>query len=527
VEASVLPPLTPVSVLARSATVFADRTAVIDKDLRFTYAQLADRVARLAGALRGLGVRPGDRVAVLAPNTHVALEATLGIPQLGAVVVSLNTRLSPKEIAAIAHHARPVAMIVDSSLRQLAIQALAHSPDKPVIVVAGDGELEPDALAYEPLLADASGVLLEPDNEAAPLAINFTSGTTGQPKGAVYHHRGVFLQALAMAYHAGLTAESVYLWTLPMFHCNGWCFPWAVTAAGATHVCLARPDPQLAWSLIKDHSVTHCCAAPTVLTSLVHHRDADRVTPRLRIATGGAPPSPTLLERAAALNMDVLHLYGLTETFGPSMLCQWQPQWATLPAGQVAHLAARQGVPTVVSGQVRVIGRSGEELPADGHSMGELVIRGNTVMAGYFESDELTQEAIPDGWLRTGDLAVRHPDGYVEIRDRSKDIIISGGENIASVEVEHALMSHPAVMEAAVVATPHEHWGEVPVAFVQSTPGVSVAAQELIEHVRERLARFKAPKRVIFGDLPRTATGKIQKFKLRQMASLIDDAEDA
>jgi fatty-acyl-CoA synthase len=525
-EASVLPPLTPVSVLARSAAVFADRTAVVDGELRLTYPQLADRVARLAGGLRELGVRPGDRVAVLAPNTHVALEATLGVPQSGAVVVSLNFRLSPQEIAAILRRARPAVMIVDSSLEEVAARARAQLPDALTTVVAGP-ERAADAIAYEDLLADAPALVTEPDDETAPLAINFTSGTTGQPKGAIYHHRGVFLQTLAMAYHAGLTADSVYLWTLPMFHCNGWCFPWAVTAAGATHVCLARPEPALAWSLIRRESVTHCCAAPTVVTSLVHHPQAGRVTPRLRLATGGAPPSPALLERAATLNIDVLHLYGLTETYGPSMLCEPQPRWATLPPSEVARLVARQGVPTLVSGQVRVVDQRDEELPADGYAMGELTIRGNTVVSGYFGADGPTARAAPGGWLRTGDLAVRHPDGYVEIRDRSKDVIISGGENIASVEVEQALMSHPAVMDAAVVAAPDDHWGEVPVAYVQPLPGRSASGQDLIDHVRARLAHFKAPRRVVFGDLPRTATGKVQKFKLRQMAASTDDPEDA
>jgi fatty-acyl-CoA synthase len=527
-ESSALPPLTPMSLLARSAAVFADRTAVVDGDLRSTYAQLADRVGRLAGGLRGLGVGPGDRVAVLAPNSHVALEATLGIPQAGAVVVMLNIRLSSHEIAGILQQARPTAMIVDSSLYDLAIAATRTLPDPPTTVMAGEPPAG-TAIGYEDLVAGSSVLMHEPDTELAPLAINYTSGTTGTPKGAVYHHRGVFLQALAMAYHAGLTAESVYLWTLPMFHCNGWCFPWAVTAAGATHVCLARPDPERAWSLIGRESVTHCCAAPTVVTSLVHHPTAGPVTRPLRIATGGAPPSPTLLERAAALNIDVLHLYGLTETYGPSTLCEWQPQWAGLPPSDIARLVARQGVPTLVSGQARVVDPHGDDLPADGSAMGDLVIRGHTVMAGYFESADLTREAVPDGWLRTGDLAVRHPDGYVEIRDRSKDVIISGGENIASVEVEHALMSHPAVLEAAVVAAPHEHWGEVPVAYVQLAPGTTTTARALIDHVRDRLARFKAPKEVVFGDLPRTATGKIQKFKLREQASstLADDAEDA
>jgi fatty-acyl-CoA synthase len=509
--ASRFQPLTPTSLLARSATVFATRTAVVDGDLRLTYAELGERVGRLAGALRGLGVSPGDRVAVLAPNTHVALEATLGVPQCGGVLVMLNIRLSAAEIATILRHAEPTVLIVDHRLVDLATEARAALPSPPRTVVAGGDDSE-----YEALVVGGPHLVHEVASEADPIAINYTSGTTGQPKGAVYHHRGVFLQALAMAYHAGLTAQSVYLWTLPMFHCNGWCFPWAVTAAGATHVCLARPDPAAAWSLIRSESVTHCCAAPTVVISLVHDPAARAPASPLRIATGGAPPSPTLLERAAALNLDILHLYGLTETFGPSTLCEWQPQWSDQPPAEVARLVARQGVPTLVSGQLRVIGQDGADVPADSATLGELAIRGNTVMSGYYRDEAQTGQAIPDGWLRTGDLAVRHPDSYVEVRDRSKDIIISGGENIASVEVEQALASHPAVFEVAVVAAPHPRWGEVPVAFVQLAPGRAASEEELIAHVRERLARFKAPKRVVFGELPRTATGKIQKFKLRE-----------
>jgi len=511
-------PLTPTSIIARSAVVFADRIAVVDGARRFTYAEFGDRVGRLAGALCEIGVNPGDRVAVLTPNTHIALEATLGVPQSGAVLVMLNTRLSAQEIAGILAHAEPAVLIVQTELVDLAGRACALLADPPRVITAKE---------YESLLAVASPYAHEVRDEGSPIALNYTSGTTGNPKGAIYHHRGAFLQALSMAYHAGLGPNSVYLWTLPMFHCNGWCFPWAVTAAGATHVCLPKVDAAEIWSLVHSEGVTHCCAAPTVLNSITGHPTATPAQGGLRIATGGAPPSPALIERATALNIDILHLYGLTETFGPSLICQPQPLWEGLPAAQTARHKARQGVPTLVSGRVRVIDANGMDVPPDGQAIGEIAIRGNTVMSGYYRDATQTSQAIPEGWLVTGDLAVQHPDRYVEIRDRSKDVIISGGENIASVEVEQALAAHPAVSEAAVVACPHPRWGEVPVAYVHLREDTSVSEKDLIEHVRGLLAHFKAPKKIIFGELPHTATGKVQKFKLRAgTSSTLFESED-
>ncbi|MEV0387422.1 long-chain-fatty-acid--CoA ligase [Nonomuraea sp. NPDC050643] len=505
-------PLTPTSFLERAATVFAHRLAVVDGELTLTYAALWERARRLAGALAGSGVRPGDRVAVLAPNGHLLLEATFGVPAAGAVMVPMNIRLSPAELAYIIDHAEVSVLLHDDELTELARDAAGSSVSRPRLVPSG---------AYEELLASADPLLVRVRDELTPLSINYTSGTTGRPKGVVYHHRGAYLQSLAMALHTRLEAGSGYLWTLPMFHCHGWCFPWAVTLAGARHVCLRRVEPGEAWRLIRAHRITHLCGAPTVLTSLLAHQDAPdkALDPRLLACVGGAPPSPALLGRALQAGIDVVHLYGLTETYGPAVICQPQPEWADLGVEESAALTARQGVGNVIAQRVRVVGEDGGDVPADATTIGEIAVRGNDVMAGYHRDPEATAKAAPGGWFRTGDLGVLHPDGYVQITDRAKDVIISGGENIASVEVENALMSHPAVQEAAVVARPDAHWGEVPVAYVSLAAGAGATEAELIEHVRGRLARFKAPKAVVFGELPKTSTGKIQKNVLRERAA--------
>ncbi|GAA2208838.1 acyl--CoA ligase family protein [Nonomuraea monospora] len=507
-------PLTPTSFLERSATVFGPRLAVVDGGLELTYAALWDRVQRLAGALASAGVRPGDRVAVLAANGHLLLESTFGVPAAGAVMVPLNIRLSASELAYILDHAGVSVLLHDDALTGLATEA------------AGTGvrRLVP-AAEYEKLVAAAEPLLVRVEDELAPLSINYTSGTTGRPKGVVYHHRGAYLQALAMALHTRLDAGSAYLWTLPMFHCHGWCFPWAVTLAGARHVCLPRMDPGQAWALIREHRVTHLCGAPTVLTSLLAHEHAPAgvgggaLDPRLLACVGGAPPSPALLGRALQAGIDVIHLYGLTETYGPAVICQPQPEWRDLPVEESAALTARQGVGNVIAQRVRVVGDDGRDVPADAATIGEIAVRGNDVTIGYHRDPAATEKAAPDGWFRTGDLGVVHADGYVRIVDRAKDVIISGGENIASVEVENVLVSHPGVQEAAVVARPDPHWGEVPVAYVTLAAGAHATEAELIEHVRARLARFKAPKAVVFCELPKTSTGKIQKNVLRQRAA--------
>ncbi|WP_300014557.1 acyl--CoA ligase family protein [Pseudonocardia sp.] len=502
-------PLTPVSFLDRAAAAHGDRTAVVDGEHRFTYTELHERCRRLAGALAPLA--HGRPVAVLAPNTHVLLEANFGVPWAGVPLVAVNTRLSAGEVAYILGHSNSSVLVHDPVFDDLVDEVCASMDAPPHRIRAG--------AQYEALLADASPAAYVVDDERGLLSINYTSGTTGRPKGVMYHHRGAYLQALAMVGHTGLTPSAVHLWTLPMFHCNGWCFPWAVTAAGATHVCLPRVDPAEVWRLIREEGVTHLNGAPTVLSMLAYAKEAEPLTgPPVKVATGGAPPSPAILRRMGELGFDVTHLYGLTETFGPVMICDWRPEWNGLDAGEQARLKARQGVGNMISCAVRVVTDGGADVPRDGASVGEIALRGNNVMLGYLDDPEATAAAIPDGWFRTGDLGVIHPDGYVELRDRSKDVIISGGENIASVEVEQAIADHPAVLEVAVIAVPDEKWGEVAAAYVTLQDGASASEEEIIAHVRERLARFKAPKTVTFTDLPKTSTGKIQKFVLRDEA---------
>ncbi|MFJ8815169.1 AMP-binding protein [Amycolatopsis thermoflava] len=501
-------PLTPTAFLDRARAAHGDRVAVIDGPLRWTYAELHDRSSRLAGVLAPLA---GDRpVAVLAPNSHVMLEAHFGVPWSGAPLLTLNTRLSAPEIAYILGHSRAAVLVHDPVFDELVDSVLAQLPAPPVRIRAGED--------YETRLASAAPVNRRPRDERGLLSINYTSGTTGRPKGVMYHHRGAYLQALAMVGHTGLSPSSVHLWTLPMFHCNGWCFPWAVTAAAATHVCLPKVDPAEAWRLIRSEGVTHLEGAPTVLSMLAYAPEAQPAGATIRIATGGAPPSPAILRRMADLGFDVTHLYGLTETYGPAMLCDWRPEWNDLDDTTRARLRARQGVGNMIACTARVIAGDGRDVPADGVTTGEIALRGNNVMLGYLDDEEATAAAAPDGWLRTGDIGVIHPDGYVELRDRSKDVIISGGENIASVEVEQAIAEHPAVVEVAVIGVPDDKWGEVPAAHVTLHDGASATEDEIIAHVRARLARFKAPKSVTFGALPKTSTGKIQKYLLREKA---------
>jgi fatty-acyl-CoA synthase len=510
-------PLTPLLFLERAARVFPGNLAIVDGQTRRTYRELRDRTRRFSGALRELGVRPGDRVAVLSSNTPLLLEAHYGVPGCGAVLVALNYRLHASELAQIVAHSGASVVLYDSELAALADDMLRLIPAPPF--ACSEGELEARLPEAQPLPMPAV-------DERSLLSLNYTSGTTGAPKGVMYHHRGAYLQALAMVHHARMDARSVFLWTLPMFHCNGWCFTWAVTAAGGTHVCLRKVEATEIWRLIEKESVTHLNAAPTVLTMIATALDADAtsIAGRVHVCTGGAPPSPTLIEKLGALGMDVTHLYGLTETFGPIMICEPQPEWAGADPPRVARLLARQGVGNLIAVAPRVVDDAGDDVPADGTTLGEIALRGNDVMLGYYRAPELTAAAAGDGLFRTGDLAVMHSDGYIEIRDRAKDIIISGGENIASIEVEQVLMSHPAVLEAAVVASPDERWGEVPVAFVTLREGMQARPADLILHVKTRLAKFKAPNRIVFGPLPKTSTGKILKYALRQSLRADDTA---
>jgi fatty-acyl-CoA synthase len=500
-------PLTPTAFLRRAGRVFSDRLAVVDGDRRFTYGELWARAQRMAGALRQLGVSPGDRVAVLATNSHLLLEAHYGVPLCRGVLLALNTRLAPAELSYVIGHAEARLLLYDELFADCA-RGLGETIAGLRAVAAGEMDR----------LVERASALAEPvGDEHGLLSLGYTSGTTARPKGVMYHHRGAYLQALAMAFHMRLDSNSKFLWTLPMFHCNGWCFTWAVTAAGGTHLCLRSVDPATVWKLLRNAGVTHLCGAPTVLTMLLWHPAASAGL-AVRFGTGGAAPTPAILERAAELGIEVTHLYGLTETFGPAVGCEWRGEWSSLPISEQARLKARQGVGNVVSEDVRVLAPDGTDVPADGLAMGEIAMRGNNVMLGYYRDPEATRRAAPDGWFRTGDLGVMHGDGYFELKDRAKDIIISGGENISSLEVEKALASHPSVLEVAVVAAPDPKWGEVPVAFVVLKPGNSATERALIDHVRGQLAHFKAPKAILFDELPKTASGKIQKFVLRDRA---------
>jgi acyl-CoA synthetase (AMP-forming)/AMP-acid ligase II len=505
-------PLSPVLFLERAASFFASRLAILDGARRFTYREFGERAHRLGGLLAEAGIGHGDRVAALCTNSHVMLELHYGVPMAGAVLVPINVRLSQAEIGQILGHSGARLLV---ATEELADQATGVARSSGVqLLLAGSSDSE-----YEQRLAASPWRPVAPVDEKAMLSLNYTSGSTGRPKGVMCCHRGAYLQSLATAYHARLGLDSAYLWTLPMFHCNGWCFTWAVTAAGALHVCQRQIDPAAIWQTLCDGGATHLSAAPTVLTMIAEAADASpgRMPARtIQVGTGGAPPSPALLSRLAGLGIRVTHLYGLTETYGPALINEWQPEWSQKPAEEQARLNARQGIGNVVTHAVAVIDAQGREVPSDGTTLGEIAIRGNNVMLGYYRDQEATRAAWINGWFRTGDLGVRHPDGYIELRDRAKDIIITGGENIASVEIEKALVEHPAVLEAGVAARPDALWGEVPVAFVVLRPGMSATERELIDFVRDRIAHFKAPKEIRFEELPKTSTGKVQKHLLRQ-----------
>jgi fatty-acyl-CoA synthase len=505
-------PLTPLDFLARASYVYGDSTAVVDGERRFTYRQFAARVERLAAALASLGVAPGDRVAVLALNGVCALEAHFGPMRIGAVLVMLNTRLASAELAWMLKHCGAKVLLVDPRLRPLVESAgVEHLIDN------YEGLLESAAsLPAAPAVADPG-----PIDENACIAINYTSGTTGVPKGVMYTHRGAWVNALGEIAEHGLTHDSVYLWTVPMFHANGWCFPWAVTAVGGRHICLPRPEPRDALRLIEAEGVTHLCGAPVVVASLAQHCAAEgiRFTRPLTIVIAGAPPTPAVIRAAEAIGARLNHVYGLTETYGPHTVCAPQAGWQQMDVCDRAQIKARQGVTYIVAGMdLRVVDIHMRDVPADGATMGEVLMRGNNVMLGYYNNSEATAEAFAGGWFHSGDLAVVHPDGYIELRDRIKDIVISGGENISSIEVEKLLADHPAVAEAAIVAVPDEKWGEAPKAYVGLKPGAQATAADLIAWCRERLAHFKCPREVEFGALPRTATGKVRKNRLRDRA---------
>ena len=527
-------PLSPLDFLDRAGTVYPDKVGVVSGSRTITYGEFRDRAARLAGAIRGAGIGAGRTVSVLSPNEPELLEAHFGVPLAGAVLNAINTRLDAAAIAFIIKHAESPLLIVHAKLLPVARSALALLDPVPAVVLVGaskDERAPLRAIDYEDWLAAAIPAAWEgPADEWQSIALNYTSGTTGNPKGVLYHHRGAYLNALGNVITFGLRPESVYLWTLPMFHCNGWTYPWAVTAVAARHICLPAIDPAAIFRLIGEHRVTHLCAAPVVLTMLIHAPEAPRTGfghGVVEVATGGAAPPSPVIPAMERMGFRLTHLYGMTESYGPCTACAPQPGWDELDLEVRATKMARQGVRNVtVSGCAVHVPGSTEPVPADAVSLGELAIRGNSVMKGYLKNPAATEEALRGGWLRTGDLAVIHPDGYVEIKDRAKDIIISGGENISSLEVEEVLYSHPDVMEAAVVARLDPKWGETPCAFVTLKPGAAaVSGADIIAFCRERLARFKCPKTVVFGPLPKTATGKIQKFELREQARLISDSK--
>jgi fatty-acyl-CoA synthase len=520
-------PLSPVSFLARARRAFPTRTAVVEGDgSAVSYAELAADCDALAGALRADGVGPGDRVAVLDLNTRWLLASHFGIPGAGAALVALNTRLTPADYEQILAHSRARVLLLSPALTdRLGAASASGLPVDRVVMLPSTGtgtnlRVLPGAQAYDEWLARRSALGAQlPASEDDMIAVNYTSGTTGRPKGVVYTHRGAYLNAVSAALELGLTPSSWHLWTLPMFHCNGWSLTWAVTALGATHVCLGSFDAQRALDLISRYPVTHLCGAPVVLSELA--REGSRrgliVSRPLRAAVGGAPPTKETIAAVRAMGIEVTHLYGLTETYGPSLVCEYQDGWAELPAAELAERLSRQGVPAVSVGDVLVADRQLRPVPADGLTTGEILVRSNTVTAGYLDDDEASHEAFAGGWFHTGDLGTVHPDGYIELTDRSKDVIISGGENIASVEVEKVLAAYPGVLEAAVVAAPDERWGERPVAFV-TTSRDGISERDLIGFARARLAHFKVPDRVYFEALPKTSTGKVRKHELRAVA---------
>jgi fatty-acyl-CoA synthase len=521
--------LSPLAFLPRAAAVYPDKLAVIHGAFRFTYRQLYDRCRRLASALRRNGVGRGDTVAIMAPNVPALLEAHFGVPMAGAVLNALNYRLDAHSIAFVLEHAQAKLLIADREFAPVVRDALRelNRPLPLVEIDDGAGGSLSGGTDYEAFLAegDPAAEWAMPQDEWEPIALNYTSGTTGNPKGVVFHHRGALLNAIGNAITFGLGPDSVYLWTLPMFHCNGWTYPWAVTAVAGTHVCLRRVDPAMIFAAIAEHRVTHLCGAPIVLNMLAHAPDTikRRFDYVVEIATGGAAPPSAVIEAMERMGFRVTHLYGLTESYGPSTICAWQEEWAGLPLGDRSARMARQGVAYLTLDRQRVVDpQTMTDVPADGRTLGELVLRSNTLMKGYLKNPAATEAAFEHGWFHTGDIAVRHPDGYVEIKDRSKDIIISGGENISSIEVEDALYRHPQIMEAAVVAKPDPVWGETPCAFITLKPDAGqLSAEDIIAWCRDNLAHYKVPRIVVFGPLPKTSTGKIQKFELRDRANRI------
>ena len=537
-------PLTPMRFLQRSAEVFPNKNAIVYGGRIYTYAEYSAAAQRMARAIRAR-INPGDRVIFLAPNIPEMLIAHFAVPLAGGVLVALNSRLAKPEIDYVIAHSEASLLFLDAELVATVGSAYEASPALKHVVEIPDPEfgLAASGLAFgqqslESFLAEADRIVpgsyddrplrWDVDDEREVIAVNYTSGTTGKPKGVMYTHRGAYLNSFGEIFHNQFTSASVYLWTLPMFHCNGWCTPWAVTGAGATHVCLRAVRAEAVWSAIDSLGVTNLCGAPTVCGIIANAAEAHVVDRPLSITTAGAPPSPTVIEQLEALGITVVHVYGLTEVYGPYTICEHQSEWDELPAQERARKLSRQGVGMLQAESARIVDSDMVDVPADALTMGEIVLRGNNVMAGYYKEPAATAEAFRGGWFHTGDLGVMHPDGYIELRDRAKDIIISGGENISTIEVENAILSHPTVLDVAVVGVPHPTWGERPKAYVVLRADLTVTDVDLIMHTRHLIAGFKVPDSIDFVEtLPRTATGKIMKVALRKMQEERVSAGDA
>jgi fatty-acyl-CoA synthase len=522
-------PLTPLTFLARSAAVYPDRTAIIHGKARTSYAEFYRRARRLGSALAKAGIRKGETVSVLLANTPAMLECHYGVPMTGAVLNTLNTRLDAATIAFSLDHAETKVLIVDKEFSRMAKEALGLAKiSKPIVIDYTDPEFAVEgerlvSLDYEQFVAsgDADYDWAWPADEWEAISLNYTSGTTGNPKGVVYHHRGAYLLAQGNVLTASMPKHPVYLWTLPMFHCNGWCFPWSISVVGGTHVTLRWVRAGAIWEALDRHKVTHLCGAPIVMSTILNAPPEEKraLSQKVEFFTAAAPPPEAVLAAMAEQGFNVTHLYGLTETYGPAVVNDWKSEWDELAGPERAAKKARQGVRYHALEDLTVIDPDTmTRVPADGASMGEVMFRGNVVMKGYLKNPKATAEAFKGGWFHSGDLGVLHVDGYIQLKDRSKDIIISGGENISSIEVEDLLYKHPAVQAAAVVAKPDEKWGESPCAFIELKPGKSATAGEIIDWCKAGLAKFKVPRHVVFAELPKTSTGKIQKFKLREMA---------